>query len=101
MTKAALGEAFHHGFVAFDLALLPAAAVDVEDAGVGAGFVRDVDEELDGVFGVGGDVERFDGEAGRGLGFDQLELWGLGGLSGGAEGEGVEESEEAVHGAGG
>lgn len=72
--EAALGEAFHHGFVTFDLALLPAAAVDVEDAGVGTGFVRDVNEELDGVFGVGGDVEGLEGEASGSLGFDELEF---------------------------
>ena len=96
--EAALGEAFHHGFVAFDLAFLPAAAVDVEDAGVGAGFVGNVDEELDGVFRVGGDVEGFEGEAGGGGGFDELEFGGLDGLRRGGEGEGAEEDEEAVHG---
>ena len=96
--EAALGEAFHHGFVAFDLALLPAAAMNVEDAGVGAGFIGDVDEELDGVFRVGGDVEGFEGEAGGGGGFDELEFGGLDGLRRGGEGEGAEEDEEAVHG---
>ena len=99
--EAALGEAFHHGFVTFDLAFLPTAAVDVEDAGVGAGFVGDVNEELDGVFGVGGDVEGFEGEAGGGGGFDQLEFRGLDGLSRGGKGEGEEADEEAVHDCGG
>lgn len=78
--EAALGEALHHGLVRLDLALLPAAAVDVEDAGPGACGVWDVNVELDGVLRVFGDLQGLEGEAGGGL---RVELFPLGAVFGG------------------
>lgn len=72
--KAALGQAFHHGLVRLHLALGPAAAVDVQDAGPGAGGVRHIDVELHGVVRVFGDLQGLQGEPGRGL---RVELFPL------------------------
>jgi hypothetical protein len=99
-----LGEAFHHGAIEFDLTLVPAAAVDVEDGGVYPRLVWNVDDEFDRVLGMGGDEQAADAETLGCILWEEffprslsrrIGTWRCG-LSGKGEGEEKEWSEEAT-----